>query len=114
MAKTVTQIAIKVLQKLGRLPDGQVAPASQVEIVKDAYSGLYAELFNRALVDWGEADDLPEYAVQHVATILCSRIADQFGVDPTIYLAQMELSFAKLAEQLANEKEPEVVPGEYF
>lgn len=114
MAKTITEIAVKVLEELGRLPDGQVAPASQLKKVKDAYNGLYEELFNRSLVNWSSADSIPEFAVYMIVQLTAGRIARSFGVDPTPYLLLVIPLETRLAEQVANPAEEDTAPGVFF
>ena len=81
MSKTIAEIAKEVLQEIGRLPDGQVAPASQVKTVEDAYTGLYDELLNDSLVNWAIADDeIPEFATDPIIIMLAGRVAGKFGV----------------------------------
>ena len=114
MAKTIAEIAVGVLEEIGRLPDGQVAPASQLQKVKDAYTGLYEDLFNNSLVNWAEDDSIPEFAVYPVEQMLAGRVAGKFGVDATKYLVLVDTMEAKLAENLANPSEQDVTPMVYF
>ena len=114
MAKTKLEIAVKVLRKLGRLPDGQVAPASQTAIVEDSYDGLYSELEGRALVSWSATDDIPDFAAHYIVILLCGRVADDFGVDGSFYISQLDFAEFRLAELLSNIREDETTPGVYF
>lgn len=114
MAKTITEIAVKVLKELGRLPDGQVAPASQLKEVKDYYNSLYDDLFNRALVTWGSTDSVPEFAVYPIVQLVSGRVGGQFGVDVAKYLVLVDSMENKLAQQIANTSEDDTTPGVYF
>lgn len=114
MAKTIAEIAVGVLREIGRLPDGQVAEASQLQTVKDAYSGLYEDLFNNSLVNWASTDKIPEFAVYPIKQMLAGRVAGEFGVDATKYLVLVDTMEAKLAENLANPSEQDVTPMVYF
>lgn len=106
MSKTIGDITKRVLQKIGRLPDGQVAPASQTKVVEAAYDGLYQELWNDSLVTWAAIDDIPEFAVNPIIIILSGRVADDFGV-PNQW-AQREFGImATLARQLASPYVPQ-------
>lgn len=110
MSKTITAIAVGVLQEIGRLPDGQVAEASQTKIVKDAYDGLYEDLFNNSLVNWASTDSIPEFAVFPIEQMLAGRVAGKFGVDATKYLVLDDVMRSKLAENVANPSEQDVTP----
>jgi hypothetical protein len=114
MAKTKTEIATKVLEELGRLPDGQVAPNSQIKKVKDAYDSLYGDLFNRSLVNWTADGSIPEFAVYPIIQLTAARIARTFGVDSTPYEVKTDIMENKLAEQLANPSEDDTTPGVFF
>lgn len=113
MAKTIEEIAEKVLREIGRLPAGQVATASQVDTVKDAYSGLYEELLNNSLVDWSSIDDIPEYATYSVISMLAGRVSGEFGV-PDIW-SQNEIAFKRnLSQQLASPYVPQPTQFEAY
>jgi hypothetical protein len=80
MAKTIKEVATKVLKKLGRLPGGQVAPADQLKIVTDEYEELFEDLFENSNVNWSSDDDIPEGAAGYIKNLLLGRTADDFGV----------------------------------
>lgn len=100
MAKTILEISNKVLSRLGRLPDGQVAPQSQVQVVEDAYDGLYEELLNDSLVNWASTDDIPDFASNSIQTLLLGMVADEFGV-PNQWIQLTDIARSKLSQQLA-------------
>jgi len=113
MAKTIAEIANDVLKKLGRLPDGQVAPASQTKIVKDAYTGLYDELLNDSLVNWGSSDSIPSFAVYPVTMLLLSMTADDFGVPNSWLQLRSSLRFM-LSQQILSPYEAQTTEFEDF
>lgn len=114
MAKTINEIAVGVLEELGRLSDGQVAPASQVQKVKAAYDGLYEDLFNNSLVNWSSTGSIPEFAVYPIEQLVAGRVAGKFGVDSTKYDVKAEAMRGRLAENLANPSEEDTTPGVFF
>jgi|GEM_PF-4293373 hypothetical protein len=106
MSQTTTEIASAVLRKLGRLPDGQVAPPSQVKIIKDAYTGLYDELFNDGLVNWGSTDAIPDLAVYPITIMLTGRVSDDFGV-PDRWSSANELMRFRISQQISSPYVPQ-------
>lgn len=80
MAKTIEEIASRVLRKLGRLPEGQSPTGSQVSQIRDEYDELYQELLDDGIVTWSASDDIPDNVVGPVYTLLLGRLADDFGV----------------------------------
>jgi hypothetical protein len=101
MAFTIGEIAKEVLQEIGRLPDGQVAPASQIKTVERAYAMLYDELLNNSLVNWAADDDIPDFAANHIIIILAGRVSGRFGV-PDIWTPREGSMMNLLAQQLAS------------
>lgn len=101
MPKTITEIAVDVLEEIGRLPDGQVAPASQTQKVKLSYSGLYEELLNNSLVNWAAVDDIPDFASNSITILLSSRVCGRFGV-PNQWLQLEEREKRNLSQQIAS------------
>lgn len=113
MAKTPTEVYVMVLEGLGRLADGQVAPASQTKKVRQKYEGLYDELLEDSLVNWGVDDDIPEFAVHPVVQLLLGMTADTFGV-PDKWTASREFWRARLANSLASPYTPQPTRVDYF
>jgi hypothetical protein len=114
MSKTIAEIGKEVLQEIGRLPDGQVAPASQLKTVKDAYTGLYEELLNDSLVNWPLEDDaIPEFATDSLIILLSGRVAGKFGV-PNVWRAAEPLMRKKLGSQISSPYEPQPTTFEDF
>jgi hypothetical protein len=114
MSKTINEVATKVLFKLGRLPNGQVAPANMLNIVKDAYDGLYEDLFENSLVNWASDDAIPEFAVWPIIILLCARVGDDFGVNTDRFIALNDSMEGKLAELIASPAESDVTPGQFY
>lgn len=113
MPMTITQIAKEVLQEIGRLPDGQVAPASQVKTVERAYDSLYEELLNNSLVNWAALDDIPDFAANHIIIILAGRVSGRFGV-PDQWTQREGNMMNLLAQQLASPYIPQPTQFEDF
>jgi len=101
MARTKTEIATRVLKKLGRLPDGQVATASQKKTVTDEYDDLYQELLEDENVSWSEDDDIPNNVARFIIVILLGRVAEDFGV-PDRWSLLEDFMRKKIAAQLAS------------
>ena len=113
MSKTIAEIANSVLKKLGRLPDGQTAPASQTKVVKDAYTGLYDELLNDSLVNWGIDDDIPSLAVYAITVLLLGMTANDFGVTDA-WSNREVLMRRKLSKQITSPYVPQETVFEDF
>lgn len=113
MAFTIGEIAKEVLQEIGRLPDGQVAPSSQTKTVERAYEMLYDELLNNSLVNWAAIDDIPNFAADNIINILAGRVSGRFGV-PDQWTPQEEARMNSLAQQLASPYVPQPTQFEDF
>lgn len=113
MSKTLTEVATMVLQEIGRLPDNQVAPESQIKKVTDSYEGLYEELLNNELVNWSSVDDIPDFAVRNIVVMLSGRVANNFGV-PDIWTAQDEYRQKLMSQQLTTTYTPQPTRFENF
>lgn len=107
MAKTLKEVAKRVLQDLGRLPNGQVATAAQENIILDAYNGVYESLLNDEIVNWASDDDVPDFAVRAVVTLLKGQVAEAFGNNPNPFLAQEQSMRQILSRQIVNNYAPE-------
>jgi hypothetical protein len=114
MAKTIAELSVKVLEELGRLPQGQVAPAARLQKVKDAYNGLYEYLENKGLVNWGSTDSVPEWSVYPLTMLISGRVGRAFGVDTTPYILVADNMVNMIAEQIANPSEEDTTPGVFF
>lgn len=113
MPFTVGEIAKEVLQEIGRLPDGQVAPASQVKTVENAYKMLYEELLNNSNVNWAAGDDIPDFAANPIIVMLAGRVSGRFGV-PDQWSQLEGLQRNLLAQQLVSPYVPDVTTFEDF
>jgi hypothetical protein len=106
MSKTIAEIALDVLQKLGRLPEGQTATAEQQKKVTDAYDGLYDELIKDSLVNWSSDDSVPEFAVYPIKILLTGMVADDFGVQD-VWSARRDQMRSMLSKSLASPYVPQ-------
>lgn len=113
MSKTIKEISNSVLRKLGRLPDGQVAPASQQEIISDDYDDLYQELLNDSLVNWAATDDIPDFAAGPIKILLLGRNADDFGVVDKWSVRERQQRL-KLSSQITSPYVPQETQFEDF
>ncbi len=113
MPFAIGEIAKEVLQTIGRLPDGQVAPASQVKTVENAYKMLYEELLNNSNVNWSAVDDIPDFAANPIIIMLAGRVSGRFGV-PDRWSPQEGTQRNLLAQQLVSPYVPDVTTFEDF
>ena len=111
MSDTIKEIGVKVLEEIGRLPDGQVAPAGQLKRVETAYTGLYQELLNDSLVNWSATDDIPDFAVDSIVFMLAGRVATRFGV-PNEWRKFEDGARMSLAGQIASPYVPQTTQFE--
>ncbi|MBT8448597.1 MAG: hypothetical protein KJO69_02850 [Gammaproteobacteria bacterium] len=81
---TRTEIATKVLQKLGILQDGATASANDITVVNDKYDSLYAILKANDLVSWGSAEDIPDTHIIPIVGLLARECLEEFTATPTV------------------------------
>lgn len=81
---TESEIAEKVLQKLGILQNGATANANDLAIVTGKYDSFYANLDTLNLVSWGSTDDIPEKHIIPVVGLLARECLEEFTVSPSV------------------------------
>lgn len=114
---TKAQIAVRVLQKLKVLENGETINTEDQTIVEDAYDASYALLDAQELTSWGSAEDIPTGAELPVIDYVANECKEAFSV-PADLLArlpyQAEQSLGKLAILLAPTYVSDEIPADYF
>lgn len=106
-----SELALRLLQKLGVVGSGQTAKADDQSLAEEKIGAVHAVLMRRRLVRWTLAD-VPEDAAEGYALMASPMAGPEFGaqVDPGSYMAGMRLVAAAAA--LAPSDDP--VAAEYF
>ena len=113
MSKTIAEITKEVLEEIGRLQEGQVATAAQLQTVEDSYDGLWEELYNDSAIAWASDDDIEDYAADAIIILLAGRVAGRFGV-PNVWKQLEPLQKRKLRQQMASPYEPQPTQADHF
>jgi hypothetical protein len=79
MSKTRAQLVARSLQKNKVIGVGQTASAGVSQRVDDVVDSLMTDLGERGIFQWGDPDDLPEAAFEHLADLLANATAPDFG-----------------------------------
>lgn len=80
MAKTETELAMKVLDTLGVIGAGQSAEAADIDLVIEAYRSKYAELEGNGLeqVYW-DANEIPDAIYLILRDLIALEVRGDFG-----------------------------------
>lgn len=79
---TLNELYVKALQRLQVLSVGMGPSAEDRQVLVDKYEALYEMLVTKGLVAWGIADELPDYAVIPVTSMLAYVAAREFECPP--------------------------------
>lgn len=79
MAKTRAQLVARALAKNKVVGAGQSASAEVTQRVDDVVEPLMEDLSERGIFSWGNEDEIPESAFEHLAGLLADATADDFG-----------------------------------
>ena len=71
----------EVLQKLGVLAAEESPSAADRLAAKSKYEHVHAEYSRRDLLPWFDDEDVPEWAADAFATIVASRLVNEFAVE---------------------------------
>lgn len=77
--RTRAQLVTRALQKLKVVGSGQTASAEDSQLVDDVVGPVLQSLSRRAIFQWGDEDDLPEEAFEHLADCVAHAAAPDFG-----------------------------------
>ena len=112
MALTKTQLAKKVLLKLGVIDAGQTVGSDDQTLCDEAYESIYEELAERHLVDWGSGDSIPTWAMMPVRAIVANRIANEYGKPRS--LDEETTAMNQMAAYLAMNASGRPIEADYF
>lgn len=112
MAVSKTELASKVLQKLGIIDANESVRSADQTLCDDAYESIYEELRSRHLVDWGSGEDIPTWAMLHVRELVANRVAADYGLPRSV--DEEELAMQKMAKHLASDYSGEPVKATYY
>lgn len=71
----------EVLQKLGVLAAEEAPSTADRLAVKAKYEAVHAEYSRRDIVPWFDDEDVPDWASDSFATLVASRLGNEFSVD---------------------------------
>lgn len=78
MAKTVAELAIRVLEKIGTLTAGDTPSPADSTKVTDFYANAYQEYERLEIAFWDE-DSIPEYVYEALVDLLAGRLSADEG-----------------------------------
>ena len=101
-----------VLRKLGRIDQDETVDSSDQDLVDDMYASVYEELRARHLVDWGNSDAVPVWAISHLTDLVANRVANSYGLPRNTQ--EEDLAIQKMAKHLAADYLYEPIEAEYY
>lgn len=78
---TLEDFYADVLQKLGVLAAEESPSAADRLAVKNKYEAVHAEYSRREIIPWFDDEDVPDWASDPFATIVASRMVNEFSVE---------------------------------
>lgn len=79
MTKTRSQLVDRALQKLKVVGAGQPASAADTALVDGLVDPVMTELQQSEIYAWGNQDEIDDAAFEHIAELLASAAASDFG-----------------------------------
>jgi len=76
---TLEQLYLRAAKRLHVVEINEPLSAEDRQTIADAYPGIYAMLEVRGLVQWGEADPIPQRYALQVRDLLAEMVAGDFG-----------------------------------
>ncbi len=120
MARTVNELAQKVMELLGLAEAEETVSAEDFALVNRAYEDRYSELFFRELAYW-ELDAIDNKAFPMLARIMVGEVASAFGKpEPTEFteggqpVAMSVKGLMDLKRLVARERSGNPTPAVYF
>ncbi len=78
---TLEDFYAEVLQKLGVLAAEESPSASDRLAAKSKYEQVHAELSRREIIPWWDDEEVPDWAADPFATIVASRLTNEFSLE---------------------------------
>jgi hypothetical protein len=110
--KTRAQLVARALEKLKVVGSGQTASAEDTLLVDKVIDPLMSDLMARGIFSWGDEDELPEEAFEHLSELLANATAGDFGKSSDEGRRQMAEGRLKLTEGVSVSHQP--LRTEYF
>lgn len=79
MTKTRDQLVARSLEKLRVVGSGQTASAEDTALVDAVVDPVMSSLATRQVFSWGDPDELPDEAFEHLADCVAHAAAPDFG-----------------------------------
>lgn len=79
MTQTRERLVARALEKLKVVGSGQTASAEDTQFVDEVVEPMMADLGARNIFAWGNEDELPDDAFEHLAGLLANSCAEDFG-----------------------------------
>lgn len=119
---TRSELAKKVMLKLGLHDKGNSLDPEDQENILDAYDSIYQELKDDGLVTWAQptatdSENIPERFMLSLSTMTAAAVADYYKL-PESTISRLVILSEKakhtIRRQLANEQVIKPVEAEYF
>lgn len=94
---TLIDLYRKTLEKLTVVAAGESADSLDTQLVADKYVGLYQMLATMELVAWGPTEDVPDYALIPLTSMLAFVSATEFGKDANKLAAEGALNLPQVS-----------------
>lgn len=113
---TLEDFYAEVLQKLGVLAAEESPSASDRLAAKSKYEQVHAEHSRRELIPWFDDEDVPDWAADPFATIVASRLVNEFSVEQGRRLELKADAVGALTTIIADgqRREPPEVDATYY
>jgi hypothetical protein len=117
---TLTDLYRKALERLEVVSAGESADPDDTTLIADKYAALYAMLLTMRLVAWAADDEVPDYAVMPLTSMLAFAAATEFGEDQNRFAdgvlgaSPPSLAEQQLRRQLAKNYVSNPATSEYF
>lgn len=112
MTKTRTELVTHALERLRVVGSGQTASAEDTQLVDKVVDPLMSDLASRDIFQWGDPDELPDDAFEHLAELLANATAEDFGKPVSEDRRLMAEARLRLIQGVALSGQP--VKSEYF
>lgn len=94
---TLIDLYRKTLEKLQVAAAGESAAPEDTQLVADKYVSLFQMLLTLDLVSWGQTEDVPDYAVIPLVSMLAFVCATEFGKDESKFAAEGALNLPQVS-----------------